>query len=347
MRYSVVLLLLFTQQLTAQIPPVFDSLSLYFSSTLFFDSGSADLDSQALRTLQEFPVPEAAGDQLYLTGHTDAIGSDSYNEDLAIRRATSARNILRERSWSDADMLIQTFGERTPVASNQLAEGRKKNRRVTLDIYRATPYRLLQGQVWDANKNEPLPEALVRIHGRSFSDTLTLDSTGRFSAPLPIDSVVGIEVYAKGYFLKSQMLKMRPQTIPEITLELQAAEEGAVADIEELFFVGNQAVLLKRSEPVLPKVLRFMQVNTHLRVEIAGHVNYPNRAPVTEDTFEWDLSVRRAKLVYDYLIENGVSPENLQFQGYGNHEMRFPRATSAEHQEANRRVEIRVLEVIK
>ncbi|MEL6657135.1 MAG: OmpA family protein [Bacteroidota bacterium] len=347
MRYSFILLLLFTQYLTAQVPAVFDSLQSYYSTTLFFASGSAELDSLALQTLANCPGPSAASDQLYLTGHTDAIGSLEYNEDLAIRRATSAKNILQTKGWTEGNTVIQTFGERTPVANNAQEEGRRQNRRVTLDFYRVVPFRKFCGQVIDPASDQPIPEALVRLHGRSFSDTLLLDESGRFCTALPIDTVVGIEVYAKGYFLANQMLKMRPGTIPEIQLELQEAKEGAVADIEELFFVGNEAILLPRSKEVPAKILRFMQINTHLRVEIAGHVNFPNRPPVTEDTFEWDLSWRRAKLIYDYLIDNGVPAENLTYQGYGNHEMRYPKAVTPADQEANRRVEIRVLEVLK
>jgi outer membrane protein OmpA-like peptidoglycan-associated protein len=48
--------------------------------------------------------------------------------------------------------------------------------------------------------------------------------------------------------------------------------------------------------------------------------------------------------VYDYLLENGIPSERLSWKGYGNHEMRFPRATLEKEQALNRRVEIRVLE---
>lgn len=343
MRYFPCFLLLFVHSLTAQVPPVFDSLQPYFSSTLFFDSDIAKLDEEALQVLQECPAPQGSTERLYLTGHTDAIGSDSYNEDLARRRAMSAQEILKQKGWTDSMMVIQTFGERTPVATNNVEAGRRKNRRVTLDFYQAIPYRILQGRVIDGEGGQPLPEAFVRIHGKTISDTLQLDSLGRFSIALPIDTVVGVEIYSKGYFLDSKMLKMRPKTIAELKIELTPAKPGAVADIEELFFVGNQAILLPRSEDVPPKILRFMQINPHLQVEIAGHVNYPNLPPVKEDTFEWDLSVRRAKLIYDYLINHGVPAEQLKYRGYGNHEMRFPNARTAQDQEANRRVEIRVL----
>jgi outer membrane protein OmpA-like peptidoglycan-associated protein len=49
-------------------------------------------------------------------------------------------------------------------------------------------------------------------------------------------------------------------------------------------------------------------------------------------------------MVYDYLLENDIANERISYQGYGNWEMRFPKAISEEQQALNRRVEIRVLE---
>ena len=114
--------------------------------------------------------------------------------------------------------------------------------------------------------------------------------------------------------------------------------------IQNLYYVGNQDTLLPISKPELPKVLRFMQINEDLKIEIAGHVNHPNRPPVTKDSWEFDLSVRRAKMVYNYLIENQIDSARVTFKGYGNYEMRYPEARSQKEQSLNRRVEIRVVE---
>lgn len=340
------LLYLFVGHLCAQPTSIFDSLQIYHSDTLYFASGEAALTEASLQKLTDFPSPETADQRVYLTGHTDAIGSIEYNEDLARRRATQASKVLREKGWPEVALVVQTFGERKPVARNNTDEDRRRNRRVTLDAYRAVPYRLLSGQVINPVDQQPVSNAQVRIHNRSISDTLNTDIDGRFQVKLPLDSVVGIDVFAKGYFLSTKMIKISPKTAPKLSFELSPAVEGEIATIDNLFYVGNQAVLLKKSEPEMPKVLHFMQINPHLKVEIAGHVNYPNQPPVTEETFEWNLSVRRAKMVYDYLIENGIPAEQLRFQGYGNHEMVYPRARSSAEQAANRRVEIRILENI-
>ncbi|MEM0991433.1 MAG: OmpA family protein, partial [Bacteroidota bacterium] len=114
-------------------------------------------------------------------------------------------------------------------------------------------------------------------------------------------------------------------------------------DLKNFYFVGNQPILLKRSESELPKLLKFMQYNKDIIIEIAGHVNRPNEGPVSTQTFSYRLSVDRAKTVYDYLLANGIAINRMKYKGYGNWKMRYPNATNTEQQAANRRVEIKVL----
>ena len=85
-----------------------------------------------------------------------------------------------------------------------------------------------------------------------------------------------------------------------------------------------------------------MRLNDSIHVEIAGHVNFPNRGPVSTDSWEFDLSFRRARMVYQHLVENGIDQDRLLYNGYGNWEMVYPNARLEEHQAANRRVEVRI-----
>jgi len=67
-------------------------------------------------------------------GHTDSIGSDSYNMDLSIRRAASVRDLLVQRGVSGARMETVGFGKSMPVATNDTEAGRQLNRRVEIKI---------------------------------------------------------------------------------------------------------------------------------------------------------------------------------------------------------------------
>jgi len=77
--------------------------------------------------------PEARLVDVFVEGHTDSTGTDAYNYKLSIRRAQNVRQYLVKELGIDPD-IIQTaaFGEKYPVASNENAVDRQRNRRVDI-----------------------------------------------------------------------------------------------------------------------------------------------------------------------------------------------------------------------
>jgi outer membrane protein OmpA-like peptidoglycan-associated protein len=67
-------------------------------------------------------------------GHTDSTGADQYNMDLSQRRADAVSRYLISRGVSSARLQAKGMGESYPVADNNTAEGRAKNRRVEVKI---------------------------------------------------------------------------------------------------------------------------------------------------------------------------------------------------------------------
>lgn len=72
--------------------------------------------------------------QVEVGGHTDAKGSDSYNERLSDRRAKSVKTYLVSRGVAAERMTTRGYGESQPVAGNETDEGRELNRRVELKV---------------------------------------------------------------------------------------------------------------------------------------------------------------------------------------------------------------------
>jgi len=72
---------------------------------------------------------------LEIEGHTDNIGSAAYNEKLGEERAEAVRNYLAESGGIPLHaMNVISYGESKPVAANNTAEGRAKNRRVVVRV---------------------------------------------------------------------------------------------------------------------------------------------------------------------------------------------------------------------
>ena len=71
---------------------------------------------------------------LTVEGHTDAIGSETYNMQLSQRRADSVRSYLIARGYPAEMIEARGIGEIRPIADNSSAEGRSNNRRVEIII---------------------------------------------------------------------------------------------------------------------------------------------------------------------------------------------------------------------
>jgi outer membrane protein OmpA-like peptidoglycan-associated protein len=110
--------------------------------SIFFDFDKYNLRSESkkqlkllVKSLKENPSLVAS-----LRAHTDAKGNDLYNDRLSKNRAKAAKNYLINKGIPISRIKIETYGERQPIAKNQLENGadtqagRQFNRRVALEI---------------------------------------------------------------------------------------------------------------------------------------------------------------------------------------------------------------------
>ncbi|MEZ5478056.1 MAG: OmpA family protein [Thiolinea sp.] len=67
-------------------------------------------------------------------GHTDSDGSEAYNQTLSQQRADAVRTYLQNKGIPAELMTTRGFGESQPVASNNTAEGKARNRRISFEI---------------------------------------------------------------------------------------------------------------------------------------------------------------------------------------------------------------------
>lgn len=322
----------------------FDSMLWLRQEQVLFDFGKHELRPEADSLLRSLGKEYLSQPRVFLhvCAHTDAIGSNDNNRKLSQRRAGSVTAVLLETGIAQTRIQINEYGEERPIADNATETQRQANRRATLDFYLQKQFFYVEGQIKDSVTNQGIQAEIV-VKTKSYQDSMQTDTAGRFRVLLPDQEVVAIDAFAKGYLFETQVFKAESGKTKLLSIKVPRAKAGASAEIKNLYFQGNLAVLLPRSEPELYKVLRFCELNPDLNLEIAGHINKPNEPKVLESSWDFELSVARAKVVYDYLIENGIPAKRLKYKGYGNWEMRFPRANTVLQQEMNRRVEIRIL----
>ena len=71
---------------------------------------------------------------LQISGHTDNVGEDNANMVLSKKRAEALKSYMISKGITETRLMVQFFGETKPIADNNTAEGRKKNRRVEMKI---------------------------------------------------------------------------------------------------------------------------------------------------------------------------------------------------------------------
>ena len=105
-------------------------------SDVLFDTDSATLRPGAREKLARVSgiLLSQPGLNVAVEGHTDNVGSDSYNQRLSEQRASSVRDYLVRQGIEQNAVGTAGFGESQPVVSNDTAAGRQQNRRVELVV---------------------------------------------------------------------------------------------------------------------------------------------------------------------------------------------------------------------
>jgi outer membrane protein OmpA-like peptidoglycan-associated protein len=120
----------------AEVVRVEEGIQVTFSGGILFDTNSERLRPEAQQSLRDFSAtlrkyPET---NIIIQGHTDSVGSDEHNLRLSERRANSVNSFLISNAVASARMETVGMGKTMPIADNDTAAGRQKNRRVEIII---------------------------------------------------------------------------------------------------------------------------------------------------------------------------------------------------------------------
>lgn len=136
----------------ATVQRVGEGIAVTFESGILFDVDSDVLRSASRENLTDLAesIEDYEGTEILVVGHTDATGSDSYNQALSERRANSARTFLLQQGVGGDRIEAAGRGESEPISENETETGRQQNRRVEIAIF----------------ASEEFQEEMIRRHGR-------------------------------------------------------------------------------------------------------------------------------------------------------------------------------------
>lgn len=111
-----------------------ETLKVNLSSEASFDVNQASIKSSFRDSLRKVAGVIAEYDKtaIHVIGHTDSTGSNSYNQQLSEKRASSVARYLSQNGVQRDRMRMAGRGEEQPVANNDSSAGRSQNRRVEI-----------------------------------------------------------------------------------------------------------------------------------------------------------------------------------------------------------------------
>lgn len=211
---------------------------------------------------------------------------------------------------------------------------------VDLNVKKIT---ILKGLIREAKTLKPIEAQIELI---DIEDNAILASfksnkeTGKYLVSMPSGKNYGIAVKAKGYLPHSENFNIsEDEAFKEIekNIELQPLEVGSTVILKNIFFDYDKATLRPESTNELQRVIKLMNDNPTIKVEISGHTDSRG-----SDDYNQKLSENRAKSVVEYLVQHGIDKNRLTFKGYGEMRPIAPNDTE-EGRQKNRRVEFKIL----
>jgi OmpA-OmpF porin, OOP family len=135
-------------------------------------------------------------------------------------------------------------------------------------------------------------------------------------------------------FNYSEVKDFKPITM---NVDLEKIKTGTRVVLKNLFFDVDKYELKDKSGTELSKIIQFLKENPSTRLEISGHTDNTGSAQ-----YNRQLSEKRARSVFQYLIDNGIDPKRLSPKGYGP-DIPVASNDNEEGRTLNRRIEFKIL----
>ena len=301
-----------------------DSETLYFSSDGIYGYGGYDIYYTRKNEKGEWTAPENLGSPI--NGESD-----------------------------DAGFFVSTNGELGYFCSWN--EGKVSGKGVgKYDIYQFDLYKearpdavaFIKGEIKKDNE-EPLNKFKVELKNTRTNEktTAVVDSTtGSFIAAVNVkknkNDKLAITASAEQHAFTSQILELKEDVSfknpPKIEqMQLKKVEKGKSFLLDNIYYQTNSDEILPESIIILSEFAEFLKEHPEMKIEIQGHTD--NTGTATENNL---LSQKRADRIVNFLLEKGVSKNNLSAKGYGSSKP-VSNNNTAEGRSKNRRTEFLIL----
>ena len=176
--------------------------------------------------------------------------------------------------------------------------------------------------------------------GKVVVESYADEQTGNYLVSLPVNRDYALNVSHDGYLFHSENFTLSTGTAQDPfkkDVKMNPIKEGESVVLKNVFFETNKYDLKPQSKVELDKLVDFLTKNPTVVIELGGHTDN-----VGNSNSNQILSDNRAKAVYNYLVEKGITTERLSTKGYGDTQPIASNDTE-EGRAENRRTEFKVL----
>tara|TARA_B110001450_G_scaffold79407_1_gene75316 strand:- start:112 stop:1749 length:1638 start_codon:yes stop_codon:yes gene_type:complete len=211
------------------------------------------------------------------------------------------------------------------------------------DKFKPQPITYLKGRIIDAETKLPLTASFQLSDlekDNLISQMQSKPGNGEFLITVPKSIDFALHAEKEGYMFYSRNIYRDNLSLSKdgfLIIELEKVKPGTFV-LENIFFEKSKSSLKKSSFVELSKVLKLLQFNPHLKIQISGHTDSDG-----DDDFNFELSINRAKSVVNWLIENNIDQNRLSFKGYGETKP-IEENNSIANKAKNRRTELTIIE---
>jgi outer membrane protein OmpA-like peptidoglycan-associated protein len=221
-------------------------------------------------------------------------------------------------------------------------QGRQDLYSVRMPVSEEPELALLKGTVKDET-GKPL-DADITITDNSSREIVAKFSSnsanGKYMIALPSGKNYGITIEKKGkLFYSENVFLSGKEGYKELQndVQLQSAAPGATVVLKNIFFDSGKSDLRPESAIELQKLVKLLQENPSIKIEISGHTDNTGNADAN-----FALSKTRAQKVAEYLTSAGIPANRLKHNGYGSSQPIADNSTE-EGRQKNRRTEFKIL----
>ncbi len=202
----------------------------------------------------------------------------------------------------------------------------------------------MKGKVYNSESKAPLEAKFELIDletGKTVVESFSNPGNGEFLVTLPINRNYALNASKSGYLFYSENFSLKETgSVAKPTrrdVPLKPIKEGEKVVLKNVFYATASAELKSESKVELDKLIKLLDKNKTMKIEISGHTDN-----VGDANFNLKLSENRASAVYNYLLEQKIAPERLTFKGYGQTQPIADNSTE-EGKSLNRRTEFMVI----